>query len=141
MMLRVALVLCAAAAIGVGISGLRQTHRCGQAKQAIDAVVFQRTLHRAAPDPHELAAAQARLVADCRDRTEIARYATVEGTVGLTQPATSLARTVTRLEPDNRFGWLALALVLGGDHPLAAAAARRRAHALDPRGVPLASTG
>jgi|KBSSwiStaDraftv2_1062776.scaffolds.fasta_scaffold1285989_1 Flp pilus assembly protein TadD len=130
-------VVVAAVAIGFGIAGLRQTNRCDDAKQAIDVVIYQRSQGVRDQDPREIASTQRKLVADCRDRTELARYATLEGTVGLTAPAASLARTVTRLEPTNRFGWLALALVLNRVEPAAADAARRRAHALDPRGVPL----
>jgi Flp pilus assembly protein TadD len=129
----------AAAAIVFGIAGLRQTDHCDDAKHAIDVVIYERSLGVRDQQPSELASKQRRLVAECRDRTELARYATLEGTVGLSALAASLARTVTRLEPENRFGWLALALVLNRVQPAAADAARRRAHALDPRGVPLPS--
>jgi hypothetical protein len=137
--IRVVLVTVAGLAIVFGLSGLRDTHRCDDAKQAMDVVIYQRTVGVRDQRPQDVASLQRRLVADCRDRTDLARYATLEGTVGLTAEAASLARTVTRLEPTNRFGWLALSLVLNRVQPAAADAARRRAHALDPRGVPLPS--
>lgn len=133
------MVLVAAAAIGFGVSRLRETDRCDQAKKAIDVAIYQRTFTKHGPGERALRAPQARLVASCRDRTELARYAALEGTVGLTGLAASLAREVTRLEPRNRFGWLALALVLDRVDPAGAAAARRRGHALDPRGIALPS--
>lgn len=138
MLVRAGVLVVAAVAVAFGIAGLRQTHRCDAAKHRLDVVIYQRAVGvRNAGQAGRVADAQRRMVAACRDRTELARYATLEGTVGLTASATALARRVTALEPRNRFGWLALALVLEPDHPLAAAAARRRAHALDPRGVPL----
>ena len=139
MVIRVLLVAVAAVVVVLGIAGLRQTNRCDDAKHAIDVVLHHRVLGVRDQSPGGLVAANARLVDDCRDRTEVARYATLEGTVALTADATSLARTVTRLEPRNRFGWLALALILNGRDPAGATAARRRAHELDPRAAPLSS--
>jgi hypothetical protein len=138
-LIRVLLVAAAAGAVVFGIAGLRQTHRCNDAKHAAGVLIYLRSVGVRDPSQGDPASANARLVDDCRDRTDVARYATSEGTVGLTADATSLARSITRLEPRNRFGWLALALVLRQEHPAGAAAALRRAHELDPRGVPLRS--
>ena len=139
MVIRVLLVAVAAGVVVFGISRLGQTNRCADARHEVGVQIYLRSVGVRDPSRGDPATANTRLLDDCRDRTEIAQYATSEGTVGMTREAASLARAVTRLEPRNRFGWLALALALRRVQPAGATAALRRAHALDPRGVPLQS--
>ena len=133
------MVLVACAAIGLGVSRLSDAHQCSSAKAKLNVAIYQRAVVNRAPDTRGLPAAQDTMVATCRDRTDLARLATVEQAVGLTALGVSLARRVVALEPRNRQAWLALALVLDKVDPAGSDAARRRAHALDPRGVALPS--
>jgi Flp pilus assembly protein TadD len=129
MLLRIALVVGACLAIVFGASRLRDEHRCTTARQAIVTALFN---HRT-PDGG-LAHQQKRLLDGCRDGSVLALVSTVETTAGFHGPATALARKVTRDEPRNRVGWIALAQALERSDPRGAAAARTRAQALDPRG-------
>jgi hypothetical protein len=129
MPLRIALVIGACAAIVFGASRLRDEHRCTSARQAIITALF----HHRIPEGG-FAHQQSRLIDGCRDGSILALVSTVETTAGLRGPATTLARRVTREEPRNRVGWIALAQALERSDPRGAAAARARAHALDPRG-------
>ena len=88
-----------------------------------------------------LAHQQQRLVDNCRDGSVLAFVSTVETTAGHRDLATALARKVTRDEPRNRVGWVALAQALQGSDPRGAAAAAARAKELNPRGVVPAAAG
>jgi hypothetical protein len=129
MLPRIALVLCACAAIAFGLSRLHDDDTCTSARQAIVTALFHHRTPAGGLD-HQ----QRRLLDGCRDGSVLALVSTVETTAGLRGPATDLARRVTREEPRNRVGWIALAQALERSDPRGAAAARARAKALDPRG-------
>jgi predicted Zn-dependent protease len=129
MALRIALVLVACAAVAFGISRTRQDHRCQDARQAIVTALF----HHRLPEGG-LAFQQRRLLGNCRDGSLLAHVSTIETTGGQRASAIALARRVTRDEPRNRVGWIALAQALAAGDPARAAAARERARMLDPMG-------
>jgi Flp pilus assembly protein TadD len=130
MPLRIGLVLCACAAVVFGITRLHRSDGCESARTAILTALF----HHREP-AGGLARQQRRLVDDCRDGSILAFASTVETTAGHRGYATALARKVTRDEPRNRVGWIALAQALERSDPRGAAAAAARAKALDPRGA------
>jgi hypothetical protein len=129
MLPRIALVLVAVAAIALGLTRLHRTDGCESTRRTIVTALFHHRLPQGG-----IALQQRRLTRDCRDGSVLAFVSTVETTAGLRGPATSLARTVTRREPRNRVGWIALAQALQRTDPRGAAAAAARAKALDPRG-------
>lgn len=136
MLLRAPLLAVCAAAIVFGAVHLHRTDACQAARGAIVTALF----HHREP-PGGLARQQRRLVDSCRDGTVLAFVSTVETTAGRHALALALARTVTRDEPRNRVGWIALAQALTLSDPRGAAAATARAKQLDPRGVVPAATG
>ena len=136
MLLRAALIVLSAAAIAFGAVRLHRVDTCESTRSAIVAAL----LHHRQP-AGGLANQQRRLVDNCRDRSVLAFVSTVETTAGYRALATSLARRVTRDEPSNRIGWVALAQALQGTDPRGAAAAAARARALNPRGVVPAGAG
>jgi hypothetical protein len=136
MLLRVALVSVSAAAIVFGAVRLHRADTCESTRSAIVMALF----HHREP-AGGLAHQQQRLVDNCRDGSVLAFVSTVETTAGHRDLATALARKVTRDEPRNRVGWVALAQALQGSDPRGAAAAAARAKELNPRGVVPAAAG
>jgi hypothetical protein len=130
MLPRVALIAVAIAAIVFGASRLHRDDTCESTRSTIVAALF----HHREP-AGGLARQQRRLVANCRDNSVLAFVSTVETTAGHHALATALARRVTRAEPRNRIGWIALAQALQRSDPRGSAAAAARAKALDPRGA------
>ena len=130
MPLRIALVAVCVAAVVFGFSRLHDADTCESARQSIITALFHH--HEPAGG---LARQQQRLVDNCRDGSVLAFVSTVETTAGQHGFATSLARKVTRDEPRNRVGWVALAQALQRSDPRGSAAAAARAKALDPRGA------
>ena len=136
MLVRIVLVVTCIAAIVFGAARLHQSDSCGSARDAIVTALF----HHREPTGG-LAHQQQQLVDKCRDATVIAFVSTVETTAGRVGPATALARKVTRDEPRNRIGWVALAQALERTDPRGARAAAARAKALNPRGAVPAAGG
>jgi Flp pilus assembly protein TadD len=136
MLVRVVLVVTCVAAIVFGATRLHQDDSCESARGAIVTALFH---HREPPDG--LAHQQQRLIDNCRDASVLAFVSTVETTAGRSGPATALARRVTRDEPRNRIGWVALAQALQRTDPQGSKAAAARAKALNPRGVVPAAGG
>lgn len=130
MPLRIALVAACVAAVVFGFSRLHDADACEGARQSIISALF----HHREP-AGGLARQQRRLVDSCRDGSVLAFVSTVETTAGHHGFATALARKVTRDEPRNRVGWVALAQALQGSDPRGSAAAAARAKSLDPRGA------
>jgi Flp pilus assembly protein TadD len=130
MPVRIALVAASVAAIVFAASRLHRTDECESARTAIYGALFH---HRLPADG--LAHQQRRLLDNCRDGSVLAFVSTVETTAGQHGFATALARKVTRDEPRNRVGWVALAQALQRSDPRGSAAAAARAKALDPRGA------
>src|SRR3954463_14449787 len=127
MLPRAALIAVAIAAVVFGAARLHRDDTCESTRSAIVAALF----HHRQP-AGGLANQQRRLVANCRDRSVLAFVSTVETTPGSPALAPSLARRVTRDEPRNRIGWVALAQALQRSDPRGAAAAAVRAKALNP---------
>jgi hypothetical protein len=117
--IRIAFTALAACAVVVAIVSLRGDHRCAEVK------------HDAAQIP--LRVAPASIVAesdrcgDARDKILIATYLVARGRLG---DANEIARRMTRSNPDDYVGWLALWNLTRDPAALA------RAHALNPRGTP-----
>jgi hypothetical protein len=110
----------AAVAIFVAIHALRVDHRCAALQDA------------AGHAPRSEMATFARQAADrCGDPRNEAFVIGIAILRGDRPAATDLARRMTRQRPDDYLGWLGL-YRLTGDR-----AALERAHALNPRGVPL----
>ena len=130
MLLRIALVAACVAAAVFGFSRLHDADTCESARQTIITALF----HHREP-AGGLARQQRRLVGNCRDGSVLAFVSTLETTAGHHGFATALARKVTRDEPRNRVGWVALAQALQRSDPRGSAAAAARAKALDPRGA------
>lgn len=128
--LRVALVVAGIALVLVGVRREQGHDACASARSD----TFNIALKRA---PATDAPAVARRVAEhCRDTAIVAESAVALLRVDQTAPATLLARTVTRREPDVRNGWVALSLARrkAGDAQ-GADAALQRARQLDPVGL------
>jgi hypothetical protein len=138
MLLRAPLLAVCAAAIVFGAIRLHRDDSCQSARGAIVAALF----HRQEP-AGGLSRQQRRLIDSCRDGTVLAFVSTVETTAGRHAFALQLARKVTRDEPRNRVGWIALSQALARTDPKASAAAVARAMKLDPRGFvpPAAGAG
>jgi hypothetical protein len=136
MLLRAALVALCAAAIVFGATRLHHDDVCQSARGAIVTALF----HHREP-AGGLAHQQQRLVDSCRDRTVLAFVSTVETTAGRHAFALALARKVTRDEPNNRVGWIALSQALARSDPRGSAAAVARAKRIDPMGVVPAAAG
>ena len=133
MIVRVALVAVCVAAVAFGVTRLHKDDTCESARTAIVTALF----HHQEP-AGGLAHQQRKLVDNCRDRSVMAFVSTVETTARRYGPAIALARRVTREEPSNRIGWIALAQALKTSDPAGSRAAVARAKALNPRGaVPL----
>jgi hypothetical protein len=130
MLLRAVLVVICVAAIAFGATRLHRDDTCESARSAIVTALF----HHQEP-PGGLAKQQQRLVDNCRDASVMAFVSTVETTAGRLGPAVALARRVTRDEPSNRIGWVALAQALRKTDPQGSKAAVARAKALNPRGA------
>jgi Flp pilus assembly protein TadD len=130
MIVRVALVAVCVAAIAFGVTRLHRDNACESARSSIVTALF----HHQEP-AGGLAQQQQKLVNNCRDRSVMAFVSTVESTARRYGPAIALARRVTREEPRNRIGWIALAQALKASDPAAADAAAARARALNPRGA------
>jgi Flp pilus assembly protein TadD len=130
MPVRIALVAACVAAVVFGATRLHRSDECESARTAINTALFR---HR---EPSGgLAHQQRRLLDNCRDGSVLAFVSTVETTAGQRGFATALARRVTRDEPSNRVGWVALAQALQRSDPRGSAAAAARAKALDPKGA------
>jgi hypothetical protein len=127
---RIALVLCACVIVVIGLTRLHRSDGCESTRRAVVAALF----HHREP-AGGLARQQRRLIDDCRDGSILAFVSAVETTAGRRSYATALARKVTRDEPRNRVGWVALAQALERSDPRGAAAAAARAKRLDPRGA------
>jgi Flp pilus assembly protein TadD len=138
MPLRVALIAVCVAAVVFGAVRLHRNDSCQSARSAIVTALF----HHREPDGG-LAEQQQRLTGECRDGTLLALVSTVETTAGRHTFALALARRVTRDEPRNRVGWIALSQALARTDPRGSAAAAARARTLDPRGFvpPAAGAG
>ena len=130
MIVRVALVAVCLAAVAFGVTRLHHDNACESARSAIVDALF----HHQEP-AGGLAHQQQKLVDSCRDRSVMAFVSTVETVARRYGPAIALARRVTRDEPRNRIGWIALAQALKASDPVAARAAVARAKALNPRGA------
>jgi len=130
MPVRIALVAVSVAAVVFGVLRLHRSDECESARTAINTALF----HHREP-AGGLARQQRRLLDNCRDGSVLAFVSTVETTAGRRRFATALARKVTRDEPRNRVGWVALAQALQRSDPRGAAAAAARAKKLDPRGA------
>src|SRR3954454_14502071 len=129
MLLRAALIALSAAAIAFGVVRLRGADTCESTRSAMVSALF----HHRQP-AGGLANQQRRLVAHCRGRSVLAFVSTVETTAAYRALATSLARKVTRDEPRNRIGWVALAQALQRSDPRGAAGAVARGQAAHPQG-------
>lgn len=136
MAVRIALAAVCVAAIVFGATRLHKDDTCESARSAIVTALF----HHREP-AGGLAYQQRRLVDHCRDGSVIAFVSTVETTAGRTGPGTALARKVTRDEPNNRIGWIALAQALQNTDPRGSKAAAARAKELNPRGVVPSAAG
>jgi hypothetical protein len=119
---RVLLVALALVCGGVGVSGLRSSHRCGQAQRAA------RTAAIAA-----LSGVAGDIADHCDDPRDEVVGAVTLGSRGEHELAVSLARRVATRNPEDYLGWLAI-YRLGGDQRALA-----RAHRLNPRAVPAPS--
>ena len=110
----------AAVAVFVAVHSLRVDHRCA---------ALQKT---AADAPRSQMAMFARQAAErCGDPRNEAFVIGVAVLRGDRAAATDLARRMTRQHPDDYLGWLGVYRLTGDRDALA------RAHALNPRGVPL----
>jgi hypothetical protein len=118
--LRALYVVLALVCIGVGAHALRADHRCAQAKA--DA--------RTAP-AGALAGVADEIADRCGDPRDEIVGAVLIGGRGQRALATSLARRIAAQHPDDYLGWLAIYRIGGDQRALA------RAHALNPRAVPL----
>lgn len=136
MLVRAVLVAVCVAAIVFGAMRLHSDDTCESTRSAIVTALF----HHQEP-PGGLARQQQRLIDNCRDASVMAFVSTVETTAGRTGPATALARKVTRDEPNNRIGWVALAQALQNTDPQGSKAAAARAKELNPRGAVPAAGG
>jgi hypothetical protein len=115
-----ALLLCLAfAAIAVGASSLRTDHRCAEAKRALPRATGAGLV--------PAATAVADRCGDPRDRATADVLLLARGRRG---DALALARRMTRDNPDDYVGWIAV-YRLAGDR-----GALRRARELNPRGAP-----
>jgi hypothetical protein len=118
--LRVLFVALALVCAGVGAHALRADHRCSRAQAAA------RTAAPAALP------GVARAIGDrCGDPRAEVIGAVLIGGRGERRLATALARRVAIQHPEDYIGWLAIYRIGGDERALA------RAHALNPRAVPL----
>jgi hypothetical protein len=117
---RVLAVVLAAVAVVVAVQALRADHRCAQ--------VQDRAGRAARAQLAGFAREAADRCGDPRNEAWVIGVATLRGDRGA---AIDLARRMTRSSPDDYLGWLGVYRLTGDRGALA------RAHALNPRGVPL----
>jgi hypothetical protein len=111
---RIAMVVLAAAAIGVLGTRLRDHDRCAAAQAAVPPRIGE-------------------LTASCRDPDVIAGVSPTLLVAGRPEQALSLARESVRREPKSFIGWVALGFALRDRDPAGAQRAVARAKALNPR--------
>jgi hypothetical protein len=133
MVARLLLVLLALACAVLGVQGVQQAAGCDDALKAARAlgrgdVVAARTVRRRAEER-------------CREPRDRAQVVIALGGRGHGDEALRLARAMVRAAPDDYLGWLAVGRLSQGRDPAAARAALRRAHELNPRGVPAPVAG
>jgi tetratricopeptide (TPR) repeat protein len=127
-LVRGALVLIAAAAIVFGVTRLRDADACSDAKNAAIAVALG---HAPPGGPQPIAD---KVVAHCRDSSDLAAAGGALARAGDVAVAEGLARRAVSRDPRGYLGWASLAIVLQRRHePAASRAAARRALALNPR--------
>ena len=107
---RALLIVLAAVCVVVATAGLRRDHACSGARSGAD--------WRA-------------VAAHCGDPRDRAETAALLASKGRRTDAVALARRMVHDAPQDYLGWLALGRLAGDGRALA------RAHALNPRGVPL----
>jgi hypothetical protein len=117
---RVLALALAAAAVFVAVHALRADHRCAALQDAAG--------HAPRADMAVFARQAAERCGDPRNEAFVVGIAVLRGDRAA---ATDLARRMTRQHPDDYIGWLGVYRLTGDRDALA------RAHALNPRGVPL----
>lgn len=120
MIARVAALALAAAAVVVAVHALRADHRCAALQNAAG--------HAPRSEMATFARQAAERCGDPRNEAFVIGIAVLRGDRAA---ATDLARRMTRQHPDDYLGWLGVYRLTGDRGALA------RAHALNPRGVPV----
>ena len=120
MIARVLAVALAAVAVFVAVHALRVDHRCAALQNAAG--------HAPRSEMATFARQAAERCGDPRNEAFVIGIAVLRGDRAA---ATGLARKMTRQHPDDYLGWLGVYRLTGDRDALA------RAHALNPRGVPL----
>jgi len=124
--IRVLVLLVAAGAIVLGVSRLEATDACTSASQHAFAIALGAPAGDVLATVHEVAA-------ECRGATALATAVSALRRAGRSAVAITVAREAVAREPDNFATWVSLWLAETSIDPAAAAQAKARAHALDPR--------
>ncbi|HEX2016576.1 MAG TPA: tetratricopeptide repeat protein [Solirubrobacteraceae bacterium] len=126
---RTVVVVAAAAVIWLGFASLDHDQRCATASYRAYAVFL-------GASARDLEATVRQLEANCSGADELSASVSALLRAGRDDQALRVAHEATRREPSNYVAWLALAAALQPRDASAAARARDRAHALNPRYAP-----
>jgi hypothetical protein len=126
-LVRGGVILIAAAAIVFGLHRLGDVRACQHAR----AEGFAASLGRPVPGGPDRLARD--VIAHCRGGSDLSATSVALARSGALGTAGRLAREAIRRDPRDYLGWVALAIVLQRDDPVASRRAARRALVLNPR--------